>query len=159
MIKQFYFKQLNLESRLFALSLNVKQFYLTNREDPFRCYHSRPECVLQILQSSSIIGVSLSDCLESYPEHSLERGVLPHCRDAVGVFYSPSRLDKASLCMDLKATDHSAMLSNSQTYALQDWTGPKPQRSNQNIYVKCEGTVDYSNQMVQEVSLRSQEPQ
>ena len=26
-------------SHMFALSLNVKKFYLTNRLDPFRCYH------------------------------------------------------------------------------------------------------------------------
>ena len=31
MIKQFYFKQFNLACYLFALTLNVKQFYLTHR--------------------------------------------------------------------------------------------------------------------------------
>ena len=30
-------------SHLFALSLNVKQFYLTHRWDPFRFYNSDPE--------------------------------------------------------------------------------------------------------------------
>ena len=30
-------------SHLFALSLNVKQFYLTHRKDPIRCYYSRSE--------------------------------------------------------------------------------------------------------------------
>ena len=30
----------------------------------------------------------------SYPGHSLVGGVLPLCREAVGVFYSPSRLGK-----------------------------------------------------------------
>ena len=34
---------------------------------------------------------SPSDCSVSYPGHSL-RGVLPLCRDAASVFYSPSRL-------------------------------------------------------------------
>ena len=34
---------------------------------------------------------SSSDCLVSYAGHSL-RGWLPLCRDAVGVYYSPSRL-------------------------------------------------------------------
>ena len=33
-----------------------------------------------------------SDFLVSYPGHSLGGGVLPLCREAVGVFYSPSRL-------------------------------------------------------------------
>ena len=51
------------------------------------------EGVLRIPQSSSITGTSPSDCLVSYPEHSLVGGgVLPHCSGAVGVFYSPSQL-------------------------------------------------------------------
>ena len=51
------------------------------------------EGVLRIPQSPSITGTSPSDCLVSYPEHTLE-GVLPLCRGAVSVFYSPSRLGK-----------------------------------------------------------------
>ena len=47
------------------------------------------EGVLRIPQSSSIAGTSPSDCLVSYPGHSLG-GVLPLCRGAVSVFYSPS---------------------------------------------------------------------
>ena len=46
--------------------------------------------VLCIPQSSSITGTSPSECLVSYPGHSLGGGVLPLCRDAVSVFYSPS---------------------------------------------------------------------
>ena len=58
--------------------------------------HSGPESngkkgVLRTPQSSSIAGTSPSDCLVSYLGHSLG-GVLPLCREAVGVFYSPSRL-------------------------------------------------------------------
>ena len=50
------------------------------------------EEVLHIPQSSSITGASPSDCLMSYPRHLLAAGeVLPLCRDAVGVFYSPRR--------------------------------------------------------------------
>ena len=30
-------------SHLFARCLNAKQFYLTHRKDPIRCYHSGPE--------------------------------------------------------------------------------------------------------------------
>ena len=45
--------------------------------------------VLCIPQSSSIIGTSPLDFLVSYTGHSLD-GVLPHCRKAVGVFYSPA---------------------------------------------------------------------
>ena len=47
--------------------------------------------VLHIPQSPRITGTSRSDCLVSNPGHSLG-GVLPPCRGAVGVFYSPSRL-------------------------------------------------------------------
>ena len=48
------------------------------------------ERILRLPQSSSITGSSPSDCLVSYPGHYLG-GVLPLCREAVGVFYSPSR--------------------------------------------------------------------
>ena len=47
--------------------------------------------VLCIPQSTSINGTSPSDGLASYLGHSLG-GVLPFCRDAVGVFSSPSQL-------------------------------------------------------------------
>ena len=47
--------------------------------------------VLRIAQSSSITGTSPSDCLVSYLGHSLG-SVLHFCREAVGVFYSPSWL-------------------------------------------------------------------
>ena len=49
------------------------------------------EGVRHIPQSSNITGASPSDSLVSYPGHLLER-VLLLCRDAVGVFYSPSWL-------------------------------------------------------------------
>ena len=48
------------------------------------------EGVLRIPQSSSITGTSTSDCLISYPGHLLG-GVLPVCRETVGVFNSYSR--------------------------------------------------------------------
>ena len=44
------------------------------------------ERVLCIPQSSSITEAAPSDCLVLYP------GILHLCRDAVGVFYNPSRL-------------------------------------------------------------------
>ena len=48
--------------------------------------------VLHIPQSSCITGASPSDCLVSYPGHSLEEWVLTLYKDAVGVFYSCSWL-------------------------------------------------------------------
>ena len=78
-------------------SFNVeKQFYLKALSGATTPGQSGPgsdvnEEVLHIPQSSSTAGTSPSDCLVSYPGHSLG-GVLPLCREAVGVFYSPSRL-------------------------------------------------------------------
>ena len=60
------------------------------------------EGVLRIPQGPSITGISPSDCLVSYPGHSLGVGVLPLCRGAVGVFYSPSRLGKSFVCTKFK---------------------------------------------------------
>ena len=53
------------------------------------------EGILRISKRSSITGTSPSDWLVSYPEYSLG-GVLPLCRDVVGVFYSPSQLGPLS---------------------------------------------------------------
>ena len=50
------------------------------------------ERVLRISQSSSITGASPSDFLVLYTGHSLAGGVLPLCRDAIAVFYSPSQM-------------------------------------------------------------------
>ena len=51
------------------------------------------ERVLRIRQSSNITGTSSSDCLVSYQETPYGE-VLPLCKGAIGVFYSPSRLGK-----------------------------------------------------------------
>ena len=48
------------------------------------------EVVLRIPQSSNTAGTSPSDCL-SVINRTLVGGVLPLCRGAVGLFYSPSR--------------------------------------------------------------------
>ena len=53
---------------------------------------------LHIPQSSNITGTLPLDCLISYPGYSLV-GVLPLCRGAVGVFYSPSRLGNQVIMM------------------------------------------------------------
>ena len=69
------------------------------------------EGVLRIPQSSSITGTPTSDCLVSYPGHSFGR-VLPLCRDAVCVFYNPSRLGKASLSQkECKFASYPGLLS------------------------------------------------
>ena len=55
------------------------------------------EGVLCIPQSSNITGTSPSDCLVSYPGHSLRAGLLLLCWEAVSVFYSPNQLDNSML--------------------------------------------------------------
>ena len=55
------------------------------------------EVIIRIPKSSIISGDLPSDCVVSYSEHSLERGVLILCREAVAVFYNTSRL--RSLCL------------------------------------------------------------
>ena len=59
------------------------------------------ERVLRIPQSSSITGASPSDCFVPYPIQGTrcEGGVLPFYRGAVGVFYCPSQMGLASLCV------------------------------------------------------------
>ena len=52
------------------------------------------EEVHRIPQSSRITWSPPSDCLVPYPGHSLGGGVLPLCREAVDIFYRPSRLGK-----------------------------------------------------------------
>ena len=49
--------------------------------------------VLRISQSSNITRTSPSDCLVSYPGNTLGMSY-SLCRDAVGIFYSPTRLSK-----------------------------------------------------------------
>ena len=51
------------------------------------------EGVLHIPKKFSITETSPSDSLVSYAGHLLVGVVLPLCSEAVGVFYSPSRLD------------------------------------------------------------------
>ena len=109
--KQYYFKQFSLA---YVRSLNVKivlfqavQFSVNPQFSSIwpkdRTLSGGPgsngnERLLCIPQSSSITGTSPSDCLVSYPG-CLWEGVLPLCRDAVSVFYSPSQLDKSNLCI------------------------------------------------------------
>ena len=84
-------------SYLFALSFNVKQFYLTHKLDPFKFFFSGPELIWQWM------GTLLSPKLQQYwsltirwlnviSRTLIEVGFLTVYRDTVGVVYSPSRL-------------------------------------------------------------------
>ena len=91
--------------------------------------------VLRISQSSSITGTWLSDCFVSYPGHSLG-GVLLLCREAIGVFYSPSRLGKyvwvcvyvcVYICIYIHVSSHSddyniGLLEPKRDYPKGGWT-------------------------------------
>ena len=50
------------ENHLFALSLNIKQVYLTCREDYIRCYHSKPAVVVWVLLAQSVGVTEYTDC-------------------------------------------------------------------------------------------------
>ena len=68
-------------------------FYLTHRWDPDNTLGQSEPRRNGNDQYSKLprTGTSSSDGLVLYPEHLLgEWGSHPHCRDAVGVFYSPS---------------------------------------------------------------------
>ena len=115
--KQFYFKpftlelvcSLNLKTVLFeTIQFNIStQFSSISPKDRTRSVATTPsqsgsgsnsnEGVLYILQSSSITGTLPLDCLMVYLGQSLGGGALLLCREAVGVFYSPSRLGNKSM--------------------------------------------------------------
>ena len=104
----FVYKQLNVKTILFqtvwfSISKQFCCIWLINRtlSDAATPSQNWPwsdgnEGVLGIPQSSSIIGTSPSDCFVSYARNSLG-GVLPLCREAIGVLYSPSQLGKNTL--------------------------------------------------------------
>ena len=101
MLKQFYFKQSS-----FNISTQFNSIWPINRTLPDATTPGQSEPrsdsnkgVLHIPQSPSITGTSPSD-LVSYTGHLLG-SVLPLCREAVGVFYSPSRLGKVIISVNL----------------------------------------------------------
>ena len=71
---------------MLAHSLNVKQFYLTNRLDPIRCYHSRSEWTLEQCHWRGTLH------FPKLKHWSLTIWCHWCCRDAVGVFYRLSWL-------------------------------------------------------------------
>ena len=93
MIKQFYFKQFSLAKVIclhlvwmskYTVWMSNSSFWPVDRilSDATAPGQSGPgsdgsEGVLNILQSSSITGASVSDCLVSYPGHSLVEGSYP----------------------------------------------------------------------------------
>ena len=84
MVKQFY------------IYLNVNHFYLTHRtlSGDSTSSQSKPrrnviEGILHIPQNFKT-EASLSNHLVLLSRHSLVKGFLPFCRDAVGVFYNPT---------------------------------------------------------------------
>ena len=89
------------------------------------------EGVLYIPQSNSITGASPSDCLVSYPLRSF-REVLPLYRDAVDVFYCPSRLDH-SLVGYYSSAKMQSMYSKTPANWVIRWVG---------ILLLCRDTVD-----------------
>ena len=67
------------------------------------------------LGAKAIKGYSASDCLVSY-RRTLVAGFLPLCREAVSVFYSPSRLGK-TVFGDIRSSFYSRILAIISTSA------------------------------------------
>ena len=91
--------QFSISHYLFALSLNVKQFYLTHRLNSFRCYHSGLGWTRKQWQWRGILHSPKLQHYRSFTirlfcviSRTLVGEVLHLCRDAVSVFYSPSWL-------------------------------------------------------------------
>ena len=74
------------KSRLFPPNLNVKQFNLTYRWEPIRCYHSEPGGTWEWGQWR---GTKHSPKLQHYWNLTIR---LCTCSGVVGVFYSPNQL-------------------------------------------------------------------
>ena len=90
---------------MFAPIWNVKQFDFTHRKDPIRCYLSKVRLDLVAIAMKAYSAFPKAPALLEHHHqivlcHIQDTGwerVLPHCRDAVGVFYSPSRLGWSQL--------------------------------------------------------------
>ena len=89
---------------LFAPSLNFKQFYSTNGKDPIRSYRSRPEWIWErrqwrgILHSPKLLhcwsfAIRFFGVISQTLVVGGGEGFLSLCRDVVGEFYRPIRLD------------------------------------------------------------------
>ena len=75
-----------LDSSIWPIDRTLSGATTSDQSEPESNGNEEVLCVPQ-----SITVASPSDCLVTYPGHSLE-GVLPLCRDAVGLFYGPPLL-------------------------------------------------------------------
>ena len=97
MIKQCDFKQFSV-SYLFAHSLNIKQFYLTHRQDPIKCYQCEPKWTwawwkvldIRVFPKAPALLEPQIEIFFYHIQGTRCGGFLPFCWDEVGVFYSPS---------------------------------------------------------------------
>ena len=80
---------------MFAVSLHVKQFYLTRRLDPINCNHSKPEWTWERWQLKGIEYFQKLQIIRWFNVifRTLVVGVVLFCQDAVCVFYGLSWLD------------------------------------------------------------------
>ena len=79
---------------LFALNLNVKQFYFTHREDSFRCYHFGLKWTWERWQWRSIIAFSKVSALLK-PHHQIIQCHIPNTRWVRGL----TPLQRCSQCI------------------------------------------------------------
>ena len=100
--KTFLFQAIQFYSNHFSISMLVVLFKPIDR-GPIRCYHCGPEWDLGAMamkgysafpKTPAMLETSPSDCLLSYPGHSLGGVSYSSAEKAVSVFYSPNWLGK-----------------------------------------------------------------
>ena len=103
------------------------------------------EGVLRIPQTI-ITGTSPPDCLLSYPRHSLSGGILPLCRDKVGVFCSPSwqgKIKRTLFMMVKRANKHICkILGNLNKFEMQNTKLHFAELYiDRGVYYQCDGKI------------------
>ena len=95
----------------------------------------------------------------SYLVHSLGRGVLPHCRSAVGVFYNPSRQGNNTV-RELPITQEQLRLksrNDDSILEMKDQIIGKVKNRNvneSNAFLLCDGVLRYTDRVVIPTSFR-----
>ena len=96
-VKKFLFQPIQFNQTIqFSISM---PFYLTHRCGPIRCYHAGSEWNLEAMAIRRYFAFLKAPALQELHHQNVYCliqdtccGVLPFCKGAVGVFYSPSRL-------------------------------------------------------------------
>ena len=130
MSKQFYFKRFSLEkstqfSSIWPIDKTLSSATTSGQSGPGS---NGNEGVLYIPQSSSIIGISLSDCLVPYPEHSLGRGSYPSAEKQLMYSTAPADWAKYQLGLWVENSESIGQLKSFQI----TWVNKRKKKQRQN---------------------------